>query len=610
MTIKADPISTNPATGQDDNGQTISGGPLSREVRQVERTMPNNAGGRDDMRQWLHLGRQNAFTRNTDFRHSLRYHFPQEAEHGRIAAELTDFGALVPTALDDAVTSNDFRFNNPRIEPYNKIGDRIDKIVHHPDYADAGDIIYGTDIVKKLTTLGGLKEGMAFYFLANHVGEAGHLCPVVCNYETARVLHLVEDFPGREDYIRKLEIPSYRKNFTSSQFLTEVQGGSDVGANDTRAWQSEEGHWYIRGEKWFCSNADAELMVISARRSLERKGTKGLSMFLIPALKPDGSRNHFTMRRLKEKLGTRALASAEIDFHDAYAIPLGANFNLMLEKVVHHSRLSLPVAVLGFATRAYQFALDFAHTRKAFRQTIIDFPLVKENLAHVKADITACLAGAFALLALQDELDTAIKVDEDLKMFTRLMVNISKSVISKRTVDNIHHCIDGIGGNGAIENTSGLPRLLRDSLILENWEGAHNTLYVQVLRDIHRYRHDEIYLKVMTGKIAALPDPQDKEKQLAQQALARLALDIRALHHMPHDLQTLTIKDIITDMANLFYYVSLVQEGGHQQQSGQKGSKLASAELFYRIMLAREPEKASQAKDQTYLALCAAVIEA
>jgi alkylation response protein AidB-like acyl-CoA dehydrogenase len=445
--------------------------------------------------------------------------------------------------------------------------------------------------------MGGLRQGYGFYFLANHVGEAGHLCPVICNYETSRVLHLVEDFTEREDYIAKLEAPSYSENWTSSQFLTEVQGGSDVGANDTRAWQDDEGNWFIRGEKWFCSNANAELMVISARRSMARKGTKGLSMFLIPSTKPDGSRNDFTLRRLKEKLGTRALASAEIDFHDAYAIALGDNFNFMLEKVVHHSRIALATAVLGFANRAFQLSYDFACTREAFGKNILQYPLVKENLSQVHADITASLAGTFDLIAMQDRIDTAKCSDEDEVAFCRLMVNIGKSWISRRTVDNVHRALDGIGGNGAIENTSSLPRLLRDAVILENWEGTHNTLYMQVLRDVLRYQQDEVYLRVIGLRISLL---QDAEQALANQAVDVLRAQLTDFHEAPAELQTLKIQDVVTQMANLYYYVALMMEAEDQLQTEGRSNKVACAALFYRNSVSHGP----QTRDAAYLALC------
>ncbi|MEM6302031.1 MAG: acyl-CoA dehydrogenase family protein [Pseudomonadota bacterium] len=582
-----------------DGVNTVSG-PLRPQERRAEQTLEGHASGRSQLRNWVKRRERNAHLRNPHFRHTLRFHLGEAATN--IDAELSVFGEEVPTTLDRAVTENDFRFNNPRIDAYNYIGDRVDTVVHHSDYTTAGDIIYGTRIVERLSSLGGLREGMAFYFLANHVGEAGHSCPIICNYETARVLRLVEDFPEREHFIAKLEEPSYTQNFTASQFLTEVQGGSDVGANDTRAWQDSKGRWFIRGEKWFCSNANAELMVISARRSMDRSGTKGLSMFLIPSQKSDGSRNNFTLRRLKEKMGTRALASAEIDFHDAEAIPLGGDFNFMLEKVIHHSRVSLAIAVLGFTSRGLQLAMDFAETRTAFGQRILHYPLVRENLAHIQADLSASLAGTYSLLALQDRIDTGAVTDPEEIAFARLMANIGKSVISKRTVDNMHHCIDAIGGNGAIENTSSLPRLFRDAVIFENWEGTHNTLYMQVLRDIQRYHHDQIYLRKLAQQLEELGHTEG-ELQQAHAYFAVLKQRLAALHAAVPPLQSLLVQDVVAAMANLYHYVSLVREGTDQRANDGDDSKLACAELFRRKYMADAmPEIPS--KDAHYLHLC------
>ncbi len=578
----------------------------SKIIQKNERTMPGHEIGRKNMRAWLAKSAENTYLKNAEFQHTVRYHLGGEAQ--RVEADYAEFGALIPVELDKAVTENDYRFNNPRIERYDGIGDRVEQIVHHPDYTKAGDIIYGTGIVRKLAQPGGLKEGMGLYFLANHVGEAGHLCPVICNYETTRMLRLTEDFPGRDEYIEKLLIPSYSENYTSSQFLTEVQGGSDVGANDTRAWQDENGDWFIRGEKWFCSNANAELMLISARYDTSKKGTKGLSAFLIPATKPDGTPNNYTMRRLKEKMGTRALASAEIDYNDALAIPLGVvetGFLTMMERVIHHSRISLSVAVLGFTSRAYQYARDFALTREAFGNTVINYPLAQENLAHIKADMDVTLAGIFSLIALQDDIDTNVTTSADDIAFARLMSNISKSVTSKRAVDNVHHAIDGIGGNAAIENTSSMPRLFRDVVILENWEGTHNTLYMQVLRDMAKYKHDEAYMRVMKSRVAALSDDQADLKAIAVAHLATLEGEIEEYKGMEHGSQSLKIADIITKMANLFYFVEAVNEGDDQLKTDKSDVKLKAATLFSHIFI----EKKGKCFDANYIQLCADIVK-
>lgn len=581
-----------------EDGNTIEGGALSAEERMVERPTPSQTYGRDNMRRWLHLRSKNVFERNLELQHTLQYHL--KGDYQDCLNGLTEYGKIVPNELDRAVTENDYRFNNPRIDAYNGIGDRIDHVVHHPDYVVAGDYIYGTNMVKIMAEMGGLKEGMAYYHLSNYVGEAGHTCPVICNYETARVLKLVEDFPNREEYIRKLEEPSYTNNYTSSQFLTEVQGGSDVGANDLRAWQNENGEWFIRGEKWFCSNANAELMIVSARRSLDRQGTRGLSMFLIPSHMPDGTRNNFTMRRLKEKLGTKALASAEMDYHDAYAIPLGEKFNFMLERVVHHSRIALSVAVTGMTSRAYQLALDFAKTRDAFGKNILEYPLVKENLAHIQANNLASIAGTYALVAMQDELDLENTSDEETKAFCRLMVNVGKSTISKRSVDNIHHCVDGIGGNGAIENMSSLPRLLRDAIIFENWEGTHNTLYMQVLRDIHKYQHDQHYVTTIKKMINKLPPEEVNTRVNAELLLGRLCGLLKRLHTSEHGIQTLLMKDIVDSMADLYYYLCLSIEGFDFENTSNNSSKVSAAKLFYSTLKVTPTLE----KDEEYIDLC------
>ncbi len=555
---------------------------------EIEETLPGHQYGRSNMELWLERTQENIYLQDEDFQHSMRLWLGEE--YTDVHNDLATYGGRVSTELEPLAAENDFRFNNPRIDPYNGIGQRIDKVVHHPSYGMVGDIIYGSDIIRRLVKTGGLREGMGFYFLTCHGGEAGHTCPVICNFETARLLRGLDDFPGRDHYIKKLETPSYNDNYTASQFLTEVQGGSDVGANATRAWQDSDGNWFIRGEKWFCSNADAELMVITARYSEEQKGSKGLAAFLVPSHKPDGSRNDFTFRRLKEKMGTKALASAEIDYRDAYAIPLGdvdTGFNRMMEQVVHYSRIALAVAVLGFGNRGYQIARAYADTREAFGSKIIDYPLVQENLANIKADVTVSLAGTFALIAMQDDVELGKEEREDYKTFTRLMANIGKSVISRRAVDNLHYCIDGMGGNGAIETTSSLPRLFRDTVIHENWEGTHNTLYNQVLRDFARYQHDKAYLNVMAEKIEAMPENQSTYQQQAKQSLESLAQALNDMHSSAPALQTMKVQAVVALMADLFYFVTAVEEADHQLRIDGKDSKLAAVEWFCQQRLAK-----------------------
>ena len=602
MNIK---VNLNKAIEQLDGGKPQD---LDKPRIEIEETLACHDVGRDNMRKWLARTNENAYLQNSDFIHSLQFWLGEE-HASYLHNDLSQYGAKVSTELEAHAAENDLRFNNPRIDPYNGIGERIDKVVHHPSYTAAGDIIYGSDVVARLVKTGGLREGMGFYYLSCHGGEAGHTCPVICNFETARLLRKLDDFPERNEYIAKLETPSYTNNFTSSQFLTEVQGGSDVGANGTRAWCSDDGVWRIRGEKWFCSNADAELMVITARFSEARKGTKGLSAFLVPSTKPDGSRNDFTFRRLKEKMGTKALASAEIDFRDAYAIPLGPvenGFNRMMEEVVHYSRIALAMSVLGMSNRGYQQVRAYADTRQAFGETIINYPLVQENLANIKANINVCLAGTFALIDLQDKIELGRETRSEYKTFARLMANIGKSIISRRGVDDLHHCIDTMAGNGAIETTSSLPRLFRDTVIQENWEGTHNTLYSQVLRDFSRFEHDEVYIRVIENILQEFTDASLADLAPAKEALSRLKVGLDDLHSASEPLKTLKIKNIIEEMADIFYYLSALKEAYDQVENGQGHSKLNAAKWYALVNF--NPHKPNW--DDEKLSLIAKVISA
>jgi len=574
----------------------------------IEETLACHDMGRNNMRKWLARTKDNAYLQNNDFIHSMQFWLGSELT-SQVQEDLNNYGAKVSTDLETHAAENDLRFNNPRIDPYNGIGERIDKVVHHPSYTAAGDIIYGSNVVARLVKTGGLREGMGFYYLSCHGGEAGHTCPVICNFETARLLRKLDDFPLRNEYIAKLETPSYTDNYTSSQFLTEVQGGSDVGANGTRAWLDDDSVWRIRGEKWFCSNANAELMVITARFSESRTGTKGLSAFLVPSTKPDGTRNDFTFRRLKEKMGTKALASAEIDFRDAYAIPLGPvenGFNRMMEEIVHYSRIALAVSVLGMSNRGYQQVRAYADTRQAFGETIINYPLVQENLANIKANITVCLAGTFALIDLQDKIELGHEKRPEYKTFSRLMTNIGKSIISRRGVDDLHHCIDTMAGNGAIETTSSLPRLFRDTVIQENWEGTHNTLYSQVLRDFARFKHDEIYISVMDNMLQEFTDTPSTDLDPAKKAFTQLKHDLKDLHAASAPLKTLKITSILEKMADIFYYLSTLKEAYDQIEKDQKHTKMSAAIWYAQVNL----NNAKPNWDEEKLALIAHVISA
>lgn len=562
----------------------------------MDETQNANTIGRDALAEWQRATQNNVYKTDTDFIHTIRFWFSDQFT--QINAELEHFGNLIASQLEPLVAENHVATNLPRIEAYNGIGLQIEKIIHHPSYEQAGDIIYGSQLLSHLLNPGGLLHCLSLFFLSSQAGEAGHNCPIACSAGIIRVLQKVGDFPNKADYLKKLTAFSYQSNFTGAQFLTEVQGGSDVGLNATYA-KNENNQWRIYGEKWFCSNANAELIFVTARFDKKILGTRGLGLFLIPA-QWNNARNHYTFRRLKDKLGTRTLATAEIDFHGAYAHPMGLEdgFRLMMENVLHISRLFNSFCVLAMARRAYSIARTYAQYRIAFSEPIINYPAVNENLASIKTENTAMLAGLFATTHLQDQHDRSKTSDQKMPLLLRLLVNIQKYLTAKWSALHVHRSLDILAGNGTIETFSSIPRLLRDCIICENWEGTHNVLHLQVLKDIHKYRIHELYFAYMYDQIARL-DKHSPHTEILNIEIKLFEKTINAFLTLENDLQLLQIHLIIDKMAIVFCALHLLSEALDQLKTLNTSSKLDCFQHF----CIKHINKNSMTYDKEYLKL-------
>ncbi len=560
--------------------------------------------GREAMEEWGKVLQKNIYTLNPEFQHSIQYYFTDESP--RIHIELEHFGELVACELESLVAENDSRLNLPQLEAYDRIGNRCDEIAHHPAYIKAGNLIYGSKMMEIISQPGKMLESLVLFFLSSHAGEAGHNCPLACTAGVLRVLRKIPDFPEKALFVEKLIDPSYEANFTGAQFVTEVQGGSDVGLNDTLAYRDGDGIWRVQGEKWFCSNANANLFLITARFDQSFSGTKSIGLFLVPTKLTSGQKNHYSARRLKEKLGTRTMATGEIDFHDAYAYSMGNvedGFKMLMENVIHLSRIFNTYATLGAGRRAYQIALEYVKHRVAFGQTIINYPLVKENLARIKTENSAMLASIMATTRMQDQYDCGELLQHEASLLLRLLVNFNKYISALWSVEHVHHSIDMLGGNGTIETFSSLPRLLRDCIVFENWEGTHNTLRMQILRDILKYKVDEIFLEYVSHKLVKVLC----EKEWIQPIQNKLKILKRQLHDLKEsssEVQSLKIKVIVHQMAVIYCALNLLIEGIHQKETTDSSSKLDCLRYFYSLHFQQE----EITYDESYIKLITKII--
>ena len=548
------------------------------------------AQGRAALQAFAESMRENAYDADRHFRDLVQgYADPQRCDE--LEESLRDFGSVIMGRLDELVRENNEPGNLPRLDRWSDYGTRIEEVDHHPTYHAAGAHIYGSGVMKAYADHPNSMGALTRFYLSSLNGEAGHNCPVAC---TAGVIRVLQELAG--DELRQRFLPGflnseYGEHFEGAQFLTEIQGGSDVGANGTRAERRDDGTWRIFGEKWFCSNIDADVFLMTARvEELDENGTRGLGLFLVPRHLTSGEVNGFYVRRLKDKLGTRTMASGEADFHGAIAYHMGEvgeGFKHMMNLVINTSRLYNAVGCCGMMRRSFVTAKAYAEHREAFGQPIANYPLVQETLANMRAEGEALLSGTMHLVAMQDRIDAGESTQQE-EAFFRMALNLNKA----RTAKSARWaCVEGIeilGGNGAIETFSVLPRLLRDSIVFENWEGTHNTLYMQVLRDMKRYGVHQGFFAYLEG---LLDDIRDGDEALRagelSEFLTALQQDTLEVLERPMASASLAMRRLVEDLVDAFYATVRTWENAMFDASDNEVSE-ASLEHFFDLHIRPE----------------------
>jgi hypothetical protein len=292
------------------------------------------------------------------------------------------------------------------------------------------------------------------------------------------------------------------------------------------------------------------------------------------------------------------MPTAELDFRDALAYPVGpveSGFKNVMTYVINTSRIYNAVGVTGNARRACLVASTYAQHRAAFGQPILQFPLVQDILAKMRADVAAMLSGTFYLVHLLDaaELGSAAEGDAE---FLRLAINLNKYRTAVLAHEVILQGIELLGGNGAIETFSALPRLLRDNVVYENWEGTHNVLLAQAQRDIRRSRygiHTAFFARVRKLFEALVEDPlQGAPGTLRARGLeqtAAIAAELDALLAMDETSASVFFRPLMDRAADLYYAACLAAEAEWEaREKGSAGKPELAAFFFNRRVERRE----------------------
>ncbi|MCL5044850.1 MAG: acyl-CoA dehydrogenase family protein [Deltaproteobacteria bacterium] len=517
--------------------------------------------------------------------------------------ELARIGALVGGPIAERAEITDK--NPPRLVKFDRWGEEVDAVVHHPAAVATKRDAWTAGISGPRLRLEAARRGRRYpelvgaglnYLLAQ--ADIGMLCAVGM---TSGVIGLVKRYgpPGvRDEALARLTAEEFDQAWDGAMFMTERSGGSDLGTLATTARAAGD-HWLLNGSKWFCSNVDAAAIVTLARPEGAAQGIKGVAPFLVLARRRDGRRNGISIRRLKDKLGTRSVPTAEVDFVDAEAYLLadsdgaaqggrdGRGINRMME-MVNSSRHGVAVMGLGVMRRAFVESAIFAAQRTAFGRRLWELPMMRETLVGMAVELEATAALVFE--AAQSEADS------------RLLTALAKLRATRRGVETASQALEVHGGNGYIEDWP-LARLLRDAQANPVWEGTENIICLDVLRALRSEKVMQSALARLHGVLeAAVPELGGLRAVLAR-SLEEAVEALGFLAGCERDLAELRARGFANYLADLFEAALLLEEAAWELERSGNARKAVVAALFIKRRLVVPAGRGIASADRTLLDL-------
>lgn len=512
-------------------------------------------------------------------------------------------GALVggPIAARAEITDK----NPPQLVKFDRWGEQVDEIIHHPGALATKHDAWTSGISGPRLRNEAAQRGRKYpdvmptalnYMLSQ--AETGMLCAIGM---TSGVTELVSRYAPaalRDEMLSHLTADDPEQAWDGAMFLTEKTGGSDLATITTTAKFDGE-RWILNGAKWFCSNVDAGAIVTLARPEGAPEGLGGIALFLVPKWRRDGRRNGINVRRLKDKLGTRAVPTAEADFVDAEANLLagessgvgaasdGRGINRMME-MVDGSRHGVAVMGLGIMRRAFLEAAIFASHRSAFGRPLRDLPMMRETLVNMLVELEAAAA-----LVFEASGSSAL---------SRLLIPVAKLRATRRGIELASQAVEVHGGNGYIENWP-VARQLRDAQCHTIWEGTENIICLDILRAFR----DERVIQAVFDRLGGAARVKLPMLENASDAISRSVGEVREalnfISRADRDLAQLRARAFGNYLADVAEAALLLEEAAWEAEHSGSARKAIIAKLFIRSHLAASPMRGITSNDRTILDL-------
>lgn len=429
----------------------------------------------------------NFFEIDTSLQGLLKCYLDEDMRN-HMSPHFAKLGEIAGNELDDWSRQSDK--HQPKLHQRDARGRDEDWIEFHPSYRNMEKVAFEQFGLHAMTNRAGVlgldkKAPQIVKYIFQYLfgqSEFGQLCPISATETTAMLINRYADEETRAKLFDRMVLQDTENMLKGAQFMTEKTGGSDV-SNIALQARNENGTWKLYGEKWFCSCADADVVLLLARPEGAPDGNAGLGLFALPRRLEDGTRNSYRIVRLKDKLGSKSMASGEIIFDGATVYPLGevgphANRGLkMMMDQVNMSRLSHGVRASSMMRRCLNEALAVAGYRRAFGSKLIEKPLLRRQLMKLMVPTEQSLSMYMYTAVMLEKAEAG---DEEAAKVTRILTPLLKYRTARDNVKVATGAMEVRGGNGYIEDWVNA-KMVRDSHLGVLWEGTSNINSLDVI---------------------------------------------------------------------------------------------------------------------------------
>ncbi|MCC6766345.1 MAG: acyl-CoA dehydrogenase family protein [Deltaproteobacteria bacterium] len=444
----------------------------------------------------------NQFDEDRVLQSFLRRRVPKDA----LAAMLPSLARMGGRAVGDLGAAAAASYGEePELVQWDPWGNRIDEIVTPEAWklfarTAAEEGLIGTAYERASGEHSRLHQFALVYLFAP--SSKVYTCPLAMTDGCAKTLEVTAEPALRERVLSRLASRDPACAWTSGQWMTERIGGSDVGLSETVARETADG-WRLWGTKWFTSAITADVALTLGRPESAGPGGRGLALFLVETRDAQGRLNNIEVNRLKDKLGTRMVPTAELTLHGTLAVPVAGLTDGVrnITPMLNITRTWNAICSVASLRRGLALARDFAGRRFAFGATLDQKPLHVDTLAGMQAEYEAAFHLAFHGVALLGREETGVITDEEAALL-RLLQPLMKLTTGRQAVAGASETLEAFGGAGYIEDT-GLPEILRDAQVLSIWEGTTNVLALDALRAISRAEALPVFGREVRRRVAA-----------------------------------------------------------------------------------------------------------